>query len=164
MNNDSGIPILGRKKICRICGESSHPFTTKCNYNTLVKRIQLLAEANDLIPSLLAANDKLTQAANNFRRLAKDSATVITVCESTVKEFDNGEHIWARFLERLEKEWPQTSSLDIDENLLRSNQEPTSLTKTNGTVSTSETAPGTTTEQDSSPLIPGATPAESPLQ
>lgn len=156
---NSNIHILGQKKICKTCGRPAHPFTTKCNYNDLVKRIELLVEANSLIPGLLEANKEAVGTANMFRKIAKDSAKAISICEQVVMQFGIGKVIWTKFQKELEKAWP-TSAQDTEEILKDSNPKNTIQNETENKPCTEETTPGEDTAQDSSQSTTNATPAE----
>lgn len=113
---NSEIPIIGqKKKLCRLCGRHSHPFTTQCNYRDLVKRIELLLEANGAIPSLLEMNKEVTTIAKTFEDLFKKTSKSLEIVEEVIKEFPEGEIIWSRFKKRLEELWPETSSQDTEE-------------------------------------------------
>ena len=152
---DSNIPIIGQKKrACGTCGKV-HPFA-KCRYEDLISRIGKLSAANQAIPSLFEANKELTTLANTFRVMAKDSAMALLICEKAVMEFDNGPNVWARFQERLEKEWPQTSSQGTGETQDLSSQESTTPNETGSKLSTETILTGDPTAQDSSQLTNAA--------
>lgn len=156
------VHILGQNKktICRICGKFSHPFTTKCNYNDLVSRIDNLLNANSAIPHILEANVEATDLANTFRVLAQDTSRALGLCEEVILEFDNGPIIWARFKERLEKKWPKTSALATEENQKASSPKSTTPSETESNRCIEGTPPGETTAPDSSQSTPSAMPVE----
>ena len=163
MNN--AIPILGQKKktMCPHCGMHSHPFTTKCDYNALRSRVERLSEQVNMMGPLLQANKEATDLANMFRKIAKDSAMAIAICETTVKEFPNGDEIWKKFQERLEKEWP-TLSQGTEEKANLSNQKNTIQNETENSSSTEETTGGETSAESSSHTTQSATPVAQNLQ
>lgn len=98
-NNGGAIPILGKKpRLCNICGKNYHPFDVRCAYGNLVERVRQLLHAN---AAILATNKEVTELANTYQKLAKDTAMALVICEKTVMEFENGTQIWKRFQEKL---------------------------------------------------------------
>lgn len=165
-NDDGTIPILGKKpRLCNICGKNYHPFDVRCVYGNLVERIRQLLHANAAIPGILATNKEVTELANTYQKLAKDTAMALVICEKTVMEFENGTQIWKRFQEKLaEAGWQKISLPDTDVPPAVSNPESTIPNETESKQCTGEIQPGETTAPDSSPSTDAATPVESPQQ
>lgn len=151
MNN--AIPIIGtkQKSVCRHCGRPSHPFTTKCNYNDLLAKIEKLTQANSIIPSIMQANSETTKIANTFRVVAENTAKAIVLLEEMVREQPNGEELWESFKVRLGDKWEAVTSVQgIGENTSPLSPESTIQSVTESKPSTDQTAPGETTAPDSS--------------
>lgn len=83
----SNIHILGQsKKKCEVCGQPAHPFTTRCDYHVLVRRMKLILEANSAIPSILAANKEAVQLSFDYKSMMEQAAKALSIAEEVVKE------------------------------------------------------------------------------
>jgi hypothetical protein len=158
--NDSSIPIIGQKKprFCKICAKNAHPFTTKCQYNALVERIEQLIATNSFGSDTL---QKVTIAADTFRQIALDTAKAMEVCERTIMSLPNGEEIWTKVTKNLEEVWEKTSPPGIEETAENSSPGNTTQSEKENKISIAQTPPGESTANVSSELIRNATRAES---
>ena len=59
-------------RACGVCNEMHVP-QNRCSYETLVRKITKLSEANSLIPSILSANKEAVNTATQFQAMLKQA-------------------------------------------------------------------------------------------
>ena len=100
----SGIIKLSRGGIgnntCDVCGEHHIP-QNKCRSEALVRRISLLKEANQVIPSLLQANKDAVDTAKAFQDILKETDAVMEKLKEICHREEYGQlgpKIWGAFM------------------------------------------------------------------
>jgi len=87
---------------CPICGQH-HPPQNRCQFEHLSKRVTLLLEANQIIPSLMQANKEAVTTAKQFQILLKKADEAHTVLMEVLAERGEiGEEIKNEYLWRLD--------------------------------------------------------------
>lgn len=149
----SGSKILSmdnvRKRFCEYCGQSLLSHGRNCNYESLMRRVQMLSESNQLIPGILQANREAVEISSHYKNVMEQASKALSIAEEVVKEFEGGDQIWNRFLDRLDK-CLKTSAPDIGESQKTSSPESTTPSETGSRQCTEETTPGESTPPDSS--------------